>query len=1566
MKRIVFKVLSTIALAVTAISVNAQQNQEPDYLCLTSHGNTSISVNRTYTGYDWKPLQLEYRINRNDWQQLSYRQEFDLQNNETIEFRCVNSGTNCFSRSNNEYIYFSTKGTGSVSASGNIMTLIDATGKAMDIPCEYCFYNLFSNCTNLITAPSLPATNLTASCYESMFSGCSNLNSNLPTLPARQLENRCYANMFSGCTSLEYLPNNFLPSNNLAKECYSNMFGGCKNLVELPTLPARQLAEGCYAGMFSGCSNIFQIPNNYLPAINLEERCYANMFAYCTGLTKLPSQLLRSPQAKKLCYAGMFSDCSSLQTIPEDFLPATELGEQCYIDMFHECTNLTTVPTNLLPATELAPGCYSTMFVGCLNLQNAPDLPAQKLEPSCYTAMFCNCKYIKNITVGFTEWLEGATSSWLYGTSKDGTFFSPSELDPIRGYSKIPQDWEIFIDYPDILTDYLCFTAIENSTFKLTKVGANWAAPRVVYRIGNNGNWIELDYNNSTPIQLKEGERVYFKAKNINSTFNISDTQYVKFELTGKINARGNINTLLSTKELFYALPSDYCFSNLFRSCTALQTMPELPSMILTKACYKNMFYGCSSLKNTAYLRATTLAESCYQGMFRNCNSLQFAELYAKTLVSKCCQDMFYNCTSLINIVALFNDWRDDINATTNWTKNVRTQGIFTKVNPQLPTIKDDSHIPTTWPPYKVTCLPDRDDLTPDEIEPIWSSYNGYANLQGASFQRLGFSQIGWSTTKEGKMQYEVNKEIPVNSDVTLYPVWEVDYFCLHNISDQRGTVSLAKVGKNWNAPQLSYKINDGEWINLTYDKDIVLNPSDKVYIKTSKDGINNFSISKDQYIHCKSTVLIEPSGNIMTLVDATGETKEIPNDYCFYRFLYTYDNNSYFYSARNLALPATTLKPHCYERMFEFNAFLVDAPYLPAENLVKYCYAYMFADCQLLRSLHVNFKEWTPEATLHWVNDAGTSNEWWAYMIPKEEALSKNFTYVQREVEYVRGYCEFISPDELEVKKGDSYIPINWSPWILTFKYGNETLPQKISKNGKFILTGESFTRNGSVQIGWSREIGGTKEYDLIDTIYEKTDFTLYPVWENGINIEGSPTICGTWQSNIYTITNAINGRRYEWNISNKNIAQITTYNNNLTSKIQSKGTTNVTLTLTITEYEDKILTAKESFDIQINQKPTLSAIEISGPNEISMCAVEDATFSVAETGEFFWQVPETATITSGQGTNKITVNFGTLSGNIFVYKQNGEGCTSYESKNKYVQTTAANCDKNLNYAQGEIPQLPITGDNFVCVNHNSFEYRNYDVTNKRPNCTYNWTLSENTSAVIAPYSNATGGNITVIWYSENEDVTLTVQEIINNLVVRESEYVISVRTRPYHNSTRILGPNTTTPNAIETYTVTSLCMGDEFYWIPTYGAEILSGQGTNTITVQFSQYSGNLIVYQQNGEGCRSFEQESQWVQLTTNYGSLKSYSIADNDDSNENEIENVSEQLEVILYPIPAKHVLNINTNATIEYVSILSNTGAEILREAETTKINVSNLPEGNYIVEIKTDKGFVRKQIVIIQ
>ena len=142
-----------------------------------------------------------------------------------IKFRGDNSK---FSTSINDRYRFVMSGT--IAASGNVMSLVDSTMVSTTIPCNYCYYAMFFNCTGLTSAPALPATTLATGCYYYMFQGCTSLTT-APVLPATTLVTTCYRAMFQGCTSLTTAP--VLPATTLATNCYYEMFNLCTKLSSI-------------------------------------------------------------------------------------------------------------------------------------------------------------------------------------------------------------------------------------------------------------------------------------------------------------------------------------------------------------------------------------------------------------------------------------------------------------------------------------------------------------------------------------------------------------------------------------------------------------------------------------------------------------------------------------------------------------------------------------------------------------------------------------------------------------------------------------------------------------------------------------------------------------------------------------------------------------------------------------------------------------------------------------------------------------------------------------------------------------------------------------------------------------------------------------------------------------------------------------------------------------------------------------------------------------------------------------------------------------------------------------
>ena len=374
-------------------------------LKFASTGSTSISLTKTGSP---DSISLECKLDDGEWTSYTVGNTIDLTDGQEVSFRAGASGNASFSQSSTNYYKFSVTGSGTVSASGNLMSLLNRAG-GLIIPNSHCFYRLFLGCGKLTTAPELPATTLTGSCYANMFSNCSGLTT-VPELPATILANGCYSGMFTGCTSLTTSPE--LPATTLAEDCYYYMFSGCTNLATAPELPATTLAVNCYYYMFNGCTSLAAAPE--LPATTLAEACYECMFHNCTGLNTVPSEL-----------------------------PATTLATYCYHSMFSGCASLTTAPE--LPATILANGCYYMMFSGCTNLTTAPELPATTLVNNCYSYLFYNCTQLNHIKALFTTTPSYSyTNSWVSGVAATGTFVKNSSATwDVTGIDGVPSGWTI-------------------------------------------------------------------------------------------------------------------------------------------------------------------------------------------------------------------------------------------------------------------------------------------------------------------------------------------------------------------------------------------------------------------------------------------------------------------------------------------------------------------------------------------------------------------------------------------------------------------------------------------------------------------------------------------------------------------------------------------------------------------------------------------------------------------------------------------------------------------------------------------------------------------------------------------------------------------------------------------------------------------------------------------------------------------------------------------------------------------------------------------------------------------
>jgi len=242
---------------------------------------------------------IEIKRGGSDWESLPATGVL-LNTNEIVSFKNNNE---TLSESSSKYAQFIMDG--KIAAFGNVQSMLNYSESCPN----YCFRNLFSDCSGLLITPKLPATEVGLYSYTYMFNDCTSLIqaselgmetftgngsciamfyncSSLiqpPELKPMTLKDNCYNSMFWGCSSLIIAPE--LPASDLAKQCYQSMFAGCISLTQAPALPASGLANSCYQSMFRSCKSLIQAPE--LPATTLVSSCYQSMFNGCTKLSSI-------------------------------------------------------------------------------------------------------------------------------------------------------------------------------------------------------------------------------------------------------------------------------------------------------------------------------------------------------------------------------------------------------------------------------------------------------------------------------------------------------------------------------------------------------------------------------------------------------------------------------------------------------------------------------------------------------------------------------------------------------------------------------------------------------------------------------------------------------------------------------------------------------------------------------------------------------------------------------------------------------------------------------------------------------------------------------------------------------------------------------------------------------------------------------------------------------------------------------------------------------------------------------------------------------------------------------
>lgn len=215
------------------------------------------------------------------------------------------------------------------------------------------------------------------------------------------------------------------------------------------------------------------------------------------------------------------------------------------------------------------------------------------------------------------------------------------------------------------------------------------------------------------------------------------------------------------------------------------------------------------------------------------------------------------------------------------------------------------------------------------------------------------------------------------------------------------------------------------------------------------------------------------------------------------------------------------------------------------------------------------------------------------------------------------------------------------------------------------------------------------------------------------------------------------------------------------------------------------------------------------------NLCASASEFYSVGaanNASSYVWSVPAGVSILSGQGTTQLEVSTGAANGSICVAANNNCG------------SSAAACMAVVSNVNAPLKPASVSGTSKAC----SGSVITYSVAQSSDAVSYNWIgpagttiLSGNGTNSISLQFNAgfTGGNI-----------KLTALNACGTSAIRYKTLSLNVPGTP----SSIVGNGTGVCNSLESYSVVAVA-GMSYAWTVPAGATIISGQGTNAISVQF-----------------------------------------------------------------------------------------------------------------------------------
>jgi len=387
---------------------------------------------------------------------------------------------------------------------------------------------------------------------------------------------------------------------------------------------------------------------------------------------------------------------------------------------------------------------------------------------------------------------------------------------------------------------------------------------------------------------------------------------------------------------------------------------------------------------------------------------------------------------------------------------------------------------------------------------------------------------------------------------------------------------------------------------------------------------------------------------------------------------------------------------------------------------------------------------------------------------------------------------------------------------------------PNNAGSSYVWTVTGGTITSGAgtsSVQVQWNTAGTGSIRVRETNAAGCSAETTPTNIVINGLptpSVSGSSNAC-TGVSQMYSTAN-VAGNTYAWTVKlNGNAVAFTQTNNQISVTWSASGTGEVS----VMETNPTTNCSKQSGSVftVVTQTPTPS---ITGAT--STCAGTTRTYSTSNVAgnSYTWTVLPSGTSFTGQGTNSISVTWGSASGSVQVFER-ASGNTSC------VTTTAA-----YGVTVNPLPTPGITGAATACAS--STIITNYIVTTVNGSSTYTWQAA---GGVISGAS--TGTSVNIIWNT------------VGSQIVRLTETTSASCTKYIDKSVQvnsvlvptITGSTTSCAGETKQYTVTNVHTGSTYGWSVTNGT--IQGSSSSTVVqVLWNTVGSGSVSVTETSQGC------------------------------------------------------------------------------------------------------------------